>query len=57
MGTFVPAALREHGVKGVMYDRSFVGTVLALIGQHCPDVSSWYWLSGRFLDLKSLYTF
>jgi len=27
------------GVKGVMYDRNFVSSVLSLIGQHCPDVS------------------
>ena len=39
---FVLAALRENGVKGVMYDRSFVSTVLSLIGQHCSDVSDYH---------------
>ena len=40
MNRSFPAALRENGVKGVMYDRSFVSTVLALVGQHCSDVSN-----------------
>ena len=40
--SFIPTALREHGMKGMMQDRNFVTIILSLIGQHCPDASPWH---------------
>ena len=35
----VCADLKENGVRGTMYNREFVTSILELIGTNCPEVS------------------
>lgn len=32
-------AFRQHGIKASMYNKEFVGCVLSLIAQYCPEAS------------------
>ena len=41
------ADLKESGVRGSMYNREFVSTILELVGSNCPEVSC----SSQYMDM------